>query len=171
MATFINTDAAGRLTYEIQPEEERTLFKNLTQASAKDLARVENEISDIMDVITGEDVKSDLTITPDTNCESCEIIAAIKKDNNLYIQFTATPSVELSEAGNLYLYIKGFTPAIHPTWRFAIGSSTIAFLLGWISSYDETKGYRILCKRLASGSWPTTATVTFNGIIPLETGD
>lgn len=171
MAIIIGTDANGYVTYVNQPDVNRTLLENIKEADAVDLARVETELNNVIDTITGEDVKSDLTITADTNCGSCEIIAAIKKDNNLYIQFTATPSQELAEGANLYLYIKGFTPAIHPTWRFALGSSGTAFVFGWISAYDETNGYRILLKKLASGTWPTTGTVTFNGIIPLETGE
>lgn len=180
MATYINTDAAGRLTYEIQPEDARALFSNFAELSNTDIAKITadiaqskadietifSDIETIVSDVSGEDVSASIALLPGVNCGSVTLTKAIKHSNVLYMQFSVAPSVRLSTAASIRVNVSGAAPAAGLDWRIILGATLTAHYHGFLTDLTEN-GCTIMLRK-DNAVWELEETVNFSAIIPVS---
>ena len=185
MAIIIGPDSNGYVTYTNEPETEKVLFKNVDSIISDIISDIDNIessfelMSAAISALESEsdvvDITEDITVTPGNYCGAVEVLKATKSGKYAAIKFTVKPDQTIGASTNINFTMEGIEPAIDTVWRFALGSSSTDFIIGWISNYIEGVATLTIKKLASSNNWSADTVVTMNGIIPLadptETND
>ena len=175
MATKIDVDNSGNVTYQIDGDAKQTMFPNVRECGVS-----EEEVNEIVsDVITDDllpmvtfllqsiratDVTSKTTFTNGANT-TFTLIKAVQVASILFIQGSVTPTTTLSASASTVVTFD-VKSALNTDSRTGFGLTSDKFYGAYVTAINNGTT-KVNIKKIDSSTWPTTDTVGVTLIIPL----
>ena len=175
MATKIDLDNNGNVTYQIDGDAKQTMFPNVREGGVSE-EEVEQIISDVItdqiipyisllaQGMSATDVTSKITFT-EGQYTTFTLIKAVQVASILFIQGSVTPTTTLSASASTSVTFD-IKSALNVDSRAGFGITSDKFYGAYVTSLENNQT-KVNIKKIDSTTWPTTDTVGVTLIIPL----
>lgn len=171
MATKIDVDNSGNVTYQIDGEAKQTMFPNVREGGLSEEEVGQIIIDNILPMFTqlsnrtkATDVTSNITFTNGSYTEFT-LIKAVQVASILFIQGSVTPTTTLSASASTVVTFN-VKSALNADSRAGFGITPDKFYGVYVSAL-ENKTTTVKIKKIDSSTWPTSDTIGVTLIIPL----
>lgn len=168
MATKIDVDNNGNVTYQIDGDAKQTMFPNVKEGGVSEEEVVQiittNLVPLILQRTASTDVTNMITFT-EGQYTTFTLIKAVQVASILFIQGSVTPTTTLSASASTSVTFD-VKSALNVDSRAGFGITSDKFYGAYVTSLENNKT-KVNIKKIDSSTWPTTDTVGVTLIIPL----